>query len=143
MDENLKEVIERTIKEWAPMMRIADWDIEFRFVNARELREALEGKEGTVAYCRRNRLLKYATIEIDEDHKEVKKDWQLVLAHEMFHIVTDEFHYHASCLLDFVAEDAYKTFENQLDMYYERLVEDLAKAFVAALRKSPNSTDAR
>ena len=137
MDENLKEVIEGTIKEWAPMMRIADWDIEFRFVSARELREAMKGKEGTVAYCTRNRLLKYATIEMDEEHKEIKKDWQLVLAHEMFHIVTDDFIYHAECCRDLVEDESMREImENQTEMYYERLIEDLAKAFVAALRSS-------
>lgn len=127
------EQVIATIREWASMMRIADWQIDFDFSSHLELKERT-GKDNSVASCSRNRLIKQALIEIDPDHRETKDDWQKVLAHEMFHIVTDDFQYHAACCLDFVPEEAHETFENQLDMYYERLVDDLAKGFVMALR---------
>jgi len=131
-----EEQVKATIKEWASMMKVADWQIDFAFVNHLELKETT-GKEGNVASCRRNRLLKQALIEIDPDHYDTKKDWEQTLAHEMYHVVTDDFHYHASCCLDFSPEEAHDTFENQINMYYERLVDDLAKGFVSALRRCP------
>ena len=130
-----EEQIKATIQEWAPMMKIADWQIDFSFATRLEIKERT-GNDSSVAHCIRNRLIKQALIEIDPDHRETLEDWQAVLAHEMFHVVTDDFHYHASCLLDFVPEEAHETFVNQLDLYYERLVEDLAKGFVSALRKA-------
>lgn len=130
------EQVEATIKEWAPMMRIADWQIDFAFASAREIRESCEGKPGNVAYCRRNRLVKQAAIEMDPEHWEVLADWQKVLAHEMYHIVTDDLIYHAETSVDFIPDETVRqTIENQINMYYERMVEDLAKGFIAALRK--------
>lgn len=131
-----EEQVRATIKEWAPMMRISDWQIDFDFASSREIRESCEGKTGNVATCTRNRPLKQALIEIDPEHYDTKEDWQRVLAHEMFHIVTDDFIYHAETSVDFITDETTRqTIENQNNMYYERLVEDLAKAFVSALRK--------
>ena len=135
MAELLLEQIATAISEWKPMMRISDWQIDFSFATRLEIKERTE-RDDCVAHCTRNRLIKQALIEIDPDHRDTTDDWRLVLAHEMFHIVTDDFHYHASCLLDFVSEEAYETFENQLDTYYERLVEDLAKGFIATVRQA-------
>ena len=128
-------IVNEVIREWASMMRIADWQIDFAWATDLEIKDRCNGKAGNVAICSRNRLLKQALIEINPKQYDTEKDWQHVLAHEMYHIVTDDSQYHASCLLDYVPEETYKTFENQLDMYYERLVDDLAKGFVAALRK--------
>lgn len=132
-----KAVVEETIKKWAPMMKIADWRIDFEFANRLEM-EAIGKKEGYCGFCRRQRLIKQALINLDPDHYDVIDDWEYCLAHEMFHIVTDDFQYHAACCLDFVPESAHEMMENQLDLYYERLVDDLAKTFVAALRQPAN-----
>lgn len=134
MNSLTKEIAEETIKRWAPMMRIADWEIDFAFATELEIKERAK-KNGCVAICTRNRLLKQALIELNPQHPDAQADWQRVLAHEMFHVVTDDFQYHADCCLDFVPEEAHETLLNQLDMYYERMVEDLAAGFVAALRQ--------
>jgi len=135
-----KEQVRATIKEWAPMMKIADWRIDFEFANRLEM-ESIGKKEGCCGFCRRQRLVKQAVINIDPKHPDVIEDWEQVLAHEMFHIVTDDFFYHANCCLDFVPEPAYDTFDNQMNMYYERLVDDLAKGFVFALRRCSSCQD--
>jgi len=125
--------VEATIKTWAPMMRIADWQIDFSFATALEIKERT-GTDDSVAHCARQRLIRQALIEMNPEHPEVKEDWQKVLAHEMYHIVTDDYNYHADCCTDFIPEEAQQTITDQLNLYYERMVEDLAKGFIGALR---------
>jgi len=81
-----------------------------------------------IACCNRNRKLKYAKILFNAD-KEIE-NWKQVLFHELIHIVTDDFLYHVRCLLDFIPEDVYKTMNNQIDIFYERMVDDLAKGML-------------
>lgn len=113
-------------------MRIQDWDIEFKLFNKFEMQDET-GSRNDVADCYRNRKIKYARISLNTDSWQNNKEWYEAIVHEMYHIVTDDWHYHAHSLLDFIKDEvANETMDNIMNVYYERTIEVLAKGFVNA-----------
>jgi len=123
--------VQAKIKQWAPMMRIADWNIEFEYLGDEE--GIFHGNDN-VAYCTRARMLKYALIRFNRDHRDLRDDWEQVLAHEMYHIVTDDYKYNVGLMRDFTPQKQGQLLDEHINIYYERMVDDLAKGFIAALR---------
>lgn len=134
-----KAEIEAKIKELQTIMRIQDWDIELEYCTALEMQKETDN-ERDLGYCRRNRKRMYAQIVINKEHPEAQKDWYGVLIHEMYHIVTDDFQYHVACLLDKMEGEDKETWTNVLDIYYERLVDNLTRGFVNASKLGNTST---
>lgn len=127
-----KEKLEEIIKELARIMRIQDWGIDFQLINKYEMEDE-SGSRDNVADCMRNRKLKYAQISLNIDSEQLNKDWYEAIVHEMYHIVTDDWHYHATGILDFVKDEITHTnLDNTMNIYYERTMEVLAKGFVNA-----------
>lgn len=127
-----KEKLEEIVKSLAKIMRIQDWDIDISLIGKLKMQEESSSKSN-VACCMRNRKLKYAMISLNIDHVQIQDDWYNAIVHEMYHIITDDWHYHASGLLDFIKDETTSDImENSMNVYYERTMEVLAKGFVNA-----------
>jgi len=127
-----KEKLEEIVKSLAKIMRVQDWDIDLSLITKLEMQEE-SGSKNDVACCMRNRKLKYAMISLNTDHVQIKEDWYQAIIHEMYHIITDDWHYHATGILDFVKDESTNTnLDNTMNVYYERTMEILAKGFVNA-----------
>jgi len=126
-----KEKLEEIVKGLAKIMRIQDWDIELKLVNKYEMQEETEDKDN-IAACYRNRKLKNATIWLNMD-KDQENNWYLNIVHEMYHIVTDDWHYHVHSLLDFIKDESTnQILGNIMNIYYEQAIEVIAKGFTNA-----------
>jgi len=127
-----KETLDQIVKKLAEIMRIQDWDIELNLVNKFEMQDETECRTD-VAACSRNRKLKTARIIINTDAEETETEWYETIIHEMYHIVTDDWHYHTHGLLDFVKDELTReNLDNTHNTYYERTIEILAKGFANA-----------
>lgn len=125
-----QEKIEEIIKALAKIMRIQDWDIALEYCGDRRMEELSGGYN--YACCERNLRLHYATIYINKDHSGVD-EWYETVVHELYHIVTNDWHYHAISLLDFISNEATRDKErNMLTNYYEKTIEDMSRGFVNA-----------
>lgn len=125
-----KEQIEAIIKELQKIMRLQDWDISFDYCSDRKIQE-LTG-DYSYACCKRNIRLHRATVYINKDHEGIN-EWYSTLIHELYHIATNDTHYHAKSLLDYVPDETTRDKErNMFDNYYEQMIEDLARGFVNA-----------
>jgi hypothetical protein len=125
-----KSKIEEIIKELQRILRIQDWDIMFEYCNSRKIIELTSGIN--YACCDGDMKLHKATIYINKDHEGID-EWYNSLVHELYHLVTRNLEYHMKALLDYIKDETTETKErNCLGIYYEQLVEDLAKGFVNA-----------
>jgi hypothetical protein len=125
-----KEKIKEIIKSLQRILKIQDWDIDFDFCGDKKIQE-LAG-DFYYACCERQMRLHKATIYINKDHNGID-EWYSTLVHELYHIVTQNWHYHAKSLLDYIADETTKSKESEmLANYYEQTIEDLAKGFVSA-----------
>lgn len=127
-----KEKLEIIKNSLAKIMRILDWDIDLSLITKLEMKEET-GSKSDVACCMRNRKLKYAMISLNIDHVQINDDWYQAIVHEMYHIITDDWHYHATGLLDFIKDETANTnLDNTMNVYYERTMEVMSKGFVNA-----------
>jgi hypothetical protein len=84
---------------------------------------------GNVAACESNLQINYAHIYLRTD-TEHPDEWYNSLVHELFHLVTSDYRYHAVSLLDYVENETANTKEsNTLNTYYEQLIDSLSKIF--------------
>lgn len=127
-----KEKLEEIVGKLAKIMRVLDWKIDVSLIGKLEMKEE-SGSSNDVACCMRNRKLKYALISLNVDHIQIQDDWYNAIIHEMYHIITDDWHYHATGILDFVKDETTNTnLDNTMNVYYERTMEVLASGFVNA-----------
>ncbi len=83
-----KEQIEAIIQELQKIMRIQDWDIEFRFTNQYELKDDMKAENfDHIGLCDRTPNQKRAIIKINTDHSRFETEWYNVLVHELLHII--------------------------------------------------------
>ncbi len=126
-----KEKLEEIVRELARIMRVQDWDIEIVLANKYQIQEEVGGQEN-VAGCYRNLMLHLAKIYLNTDSPEID-EWYSSIVHEMYHIVTQDWHYQSKALLDFISDETTReNHKNSLDIYYEKTIEMLAKGFVNA-----------
>jgi predicted metal-dependent peptidase len=126
-----KEQIEAIIKELQKILRIQDWDITFEYCGDKKMQE-LTGECTYCGCCDRDIKLKRAKIYINKDH-EVINEWYPTLVHELYHIITNDVHYLAGSLLNYVADEATRGKEcDVFNNYMEQMIEILAKGFVNA-----------
>ncbi|MDP2307983.1 MAG: hypothetical protein Q8P18_18305 [Pseudomonadota bacterium] len=85
--------LDALVKEWAALLRLQDWDIEARYVHAKEM-AAPEGHDQTEvsAQVSSDTNFKYARIrvlhrdELAEDLAPVMYDVEHVVVHELLHL---------------------------------------------------------
>ena len=102
-----KEKVEAIIEELQKIMRIQDWDIEFRYVSELEAREMSEGDTSISGNCMRKRNSEESIISINVDNQKIKEIpdyWYHTLVHEMYHIVTDRFIYEVDEITDLIPD---------------------------------------
>jgi hypothetical protein len=122
-----KEQIEAIIKSLQPILRLTNWEIDFDYCDKYRVKD-LTGNED-VAVNSWDIKINYSHIHIRTDSNQTD-EWYETLVHELFHLVTSDYRFHASSLLDYVDGDIAHTKEsNMLSAYYEQLVENLAKIF--------------
>jgi hypothetical protein len=125
-----KKQIEAIIKELQVKLRIQDWDIVFDYCGDKKIQE-LAGNF-YYACCERQMRLHKAIVYINKDHEGID-EWYSTLVHELYHIVTQNAHYHSKSLLDYISDEIARNKESEMfTNYFEQLIDDLAKGFVNA-----------
>jgi hypothetical protein len=130
--------IEAKAKEWQPIMRISDWEIVVSYVDQYRMKD-LSGDDDCIAYCWTQRKRKFAHIYFNQDDDDNEKNWQSNLAHEMYHVASDDLAYQIEVILAFVPEDQRKALREAYIVYIERLVDDLAKGFITIQKGDSNA----
>jgi len=129
-----KEQIEQIIKELQRILRIQDWDINFKYVTEAEARD-IYGEDCSGGNLRK-RHSEESYIIINQDNDKVKNMpnyWYHTLVHELYHIVTDSFIYVVDDSRQFIPDEkARKEWKETTNVKYEELVNKLAKGFVNA-----------
>ncbi len=136
----INPLVEKTVAEWVQLLNIADWKIELKFVTPEEMAEIAETGD-CIVDCIKDRVKKHAEICVNFECDEIQEgdDWKSLLASTLISIAFDELMFHTDCLVDVVPEGIRDTMSEQLDVYYERTVNNLANGFLAALNKPPRS----
>lgn len=125
-----KEQIEAIIKALKPILRLSNWEIDFDYCDKYRMKD-LTGNED-VACNSSDIKINYSYIYIRIDSRQTD-EWYETLVHELFHLVTSDYRYHAVSLLDYVEDEtAHAKESNVLNAYYEQLVDGLSKIFCAA-----------
>lgn len=129
-----KSKIEEIIRELHRIMRIQDWDINFKFVSEAEARD-IYGEDCSGGNLRK-RHSQESHIIINQDNNQIKNVpdyWYHTLIHELYHIVTDAFIYVVDDSRQFILDEkARKEWKESTNVKYEELVDKLAKGFVNA-----------
>lgn len=122
-----KEKIVEIIKELQPILRITNWEIDFDYCDKYRMKD-LTGNEN-VGACDNNLTVNYAHIYINTDSGQTN-EWYETLVHELYHLVTNDWRYHARSMLDYVqGETAHNKEENMLTAYYEQATDNLGRIF--------------
>ena len=123
-----KVKIEAIIKELKPILRLMNWEIDFDFCDEYRMKD-LTGDGDNLAACSKNLNINYAHIYMKPDGKQAE-DWYNTLVHELYHLVTSDWKYHASSMLNYVKDEAAHDKENNmLTAYYEQATDSLARIF--------------
>lgn len=129
-----KEQIEAIIQELQKIMRIQDWDIEFKYVSESEARD-IYGNDCSGGNMRK-RDTEESQIIINKDNLRIKTEsdyWYHTLIHELYHIVTDRFIYEVDETTALIPDEIVrKNLSETINIRYEELVNKLAKGFVNA-----------
>lgn len=130
-----KEQIEAIIRLLTPILRLSNREIDFDYCDQYCIKD-LTGKDGSVACCDSTLTINHAHIYLCSDTNK-PQDWYNSLVHELFHLVTSDYRYHAVMLLDYIVEEKANLKEKDvLCAYYEQLVDSLAKIFCIAYPES-------
>jgi hypothetical protein len=122
-----REKINEMIRELQPILRISNWEIEFDYCDKYRMK-VLTGGEN-VGACDNNLQVNYAHIYINKDSDQIN-EWYETLVHELYHLVTNDWRYHARSMLDYVKDEAANNKEeNMLTAYYEQATDNLARIF--------------
>jgi len=126
-----KEQIEQIIKLLQPILRLMNWEINFDYCDKYHIKD-LTNKTDSAACNESNLAINYSHIYISTD-TDKPDEWYNSLVHELFHLVTSDYRYHAVSMLDYVKDKTINSKEgNALNAYYEQLVDSLSRIFCSA-----------
>lgn len=120
----------KILKALSKLLRVQDWDIEFRYVDQYEMKHVAEADNlNFMMLCERFRLRKEALIYINVDHGLIDTGWYEGIVHELYHIVTGDICDMVDDLMD--ENDSSTITRRQKKQAMEVMVVNLAKIFVS------------
>ena len=120
-------------------MRIQDWDITFKYADAKRLHQENIPQNAFGATNRLPRAMRGEVI-INSDSDEGERYWYRTLVHELMHYLTLDLKELAFNMIDLIPKECQDTFRELWDEQYEVMNERVSIAYLNAEGKRDDGT---